>query len=98
MARRIGIPIFREPSGAKPGHVQSLGLILDQLRPAFGQAAWHAYLENLLTDPLGLNLRNVIAHGLRDQVDRLDAALLIQAACYLRLLKVETGGEQPPPK
>jgi hypothetical protein len=94
MARRIGIPIIREPSGAKPGHVQSLGLILDQLKPVFGQVAWHAYLENLLTDPLGLNLRNVIAHGLRDKIDRLDAALLIQAACYLRLLR----GEQPPPK
>jgi hypothetical protein len=95
MARRIGIPIIREPSGGKPGRVQSLGPILDQLRPVFGQAGWHAYLENLLADPLGLNLRNVIAHGLRDQIDRLDAALLIQAACYLRLLHVTQPEEAP---
>jgi hypothetical protein len=87
MARRIGLPIIREPSGGKPGRVQSLGPILDQLKPAFGESGWHAYLENLLADPLGMNLRNVIAHGLRDQIDRLDAALLIQAACYLRLLQ-----------
>ncbi len=88
LARRVGIPIIREPRGRTPGRVQSLGDVLAQLRPHFAHlsAGWHAYLENLLTDPLGLNLRNVIAHGLHDRIDRLDAALLIQAACYLRLL------------
>ena len=91
LARHLGIPTYLEPSGASPGREHPLGWILEQLRPVFARGArgWHAYLFNLLADSLGLNLRNVIAHGLRDEIDRGDAALLLQAACYLRLLKVE---------
>jgi hypothetical protein len=87
-ARRLGIPIVVEPSGPKPGHVKSLSPILDQLRPAFAQRGWHAYVENVLADPLGLNLRNAIAHGLRDRIDEVDAALLIHVACFLRSLEL----------
>jgi len=91
LAQKVGIPTYTEPSGVKPGHERSLGWILDQLKPVFATAlGWHAYLENLLVDPLGLNLRNVIAHGLRDEIDRGDAALLLQAACFLRLVKLSS--------
>lgn len=85
-ARRAGVPIIREPQGPKPGGVRSLGDLLWALRGAFGEDAWRLYLENLLTDQLGINLRNVVAHGLRAEVDRLDVVLLVHAACYLRLL------------
>jgi hypothetical protein len=87
-ARRLGIPIVVEPSGPKPGHVKSLGPMLDQLRPAFAQRGWHAYVENALAEPLGLNLRNAIAHGLRDRIDEVDAALLIHVASFLRSLEL----------
>ena len=90
MARTAGIPIIREPSGPTPGRVMSLGPLLARLEPLFADAGWHAYLTNLLVDELGLNLRNVIAHGLRDRVDQHDAALLIQAVCYLRSLGVSS--------
>ncbi len=91
LARHLGIPTYLEPSGANPGRERPLGWILEQLRPVFARGArgWHAYLVNLLADSLGLNLRNVIAHGLCDEIGRGDAALLLQTGCYLRLLKVE---------
>lgn len=87
-ARQLRIPIVVEPSGPNPGHVKSLAPILDQLSPAFAQRGWHAYIRNVLADPLGLNLRNAIAHGLRDRIDEVDAALLIHVACYLRSLEL----------
>jgi Domain of unknown function (DUF4209) len=86
LARRAGIPIIREPQGPRPGGVRSLGDLLRALRGAFRDDSWRLYLENLLTDQLGMNLRNVVAHGLRLEVNRLDAVLLVHAACYLRLL------------
>ena len=88
-ARRVGIPIIREPIGVETGGVRGLGAILRDLGGAFRHAGWHAYLENLLTDQLGLNLRNAVAHGLRPQFTKVDSALLIHAACYLRLLGLE---------
>jgi hypothetical protein len=46
--------------------------------------SWRRYLANALTDPLGVNLRNVIAHGLGTPGTADDAALLIHIACRLR--------------
>jgi hypothetical protein len=54
---------------------------------------WHEYLNLLLRDQLGFNLRNVIAHGVRAQISADDAALLLHTACFLRLLQVS---KQPP--
>jgi len=93
LAREIGLPIIREPYGGKPGGVRPLGELLHQLRGRFGSPGWHAYLLHLLVDPLGLNLRNVIAHGVRARIARTDAALLLHAAAFLRLLEVQN---QPP--
>lgn len=45
-----------------------------------------------MCDPLALNLRNNIAHGLAGRVGRSNAALLIQAACYMALFR------DPPPE
>lgn len=97
LARVLGVPTYLEPEGMTPGRERSLSWILDQVEPVFagGALGWHAYLKNLLIDPLGLNLRNSIAHGLRDRVDQGEAALLIQAACVLRLLKLENREPTP---
>ncbi len=91
IARQLGLPIIREPIAGKPGGVRSLGEILHALNGRLPAGGWHAYLTNLLSDPLGLNLRNVIAHGLRPEISAQDAALLLHAACFLRLL----GAPQP---
>uniref|UniRef100_A0A831T979 DUF4209 domain-containing protein n=1 Tax=Thermorudis peleae TaxID=1382356 RepID=A0A831T979_9BACT len=52
------------------------------------------YLWNLLSNPTGLNLRNMILHGLTPRAERTHAAILIHAACFLRFLRVTQVGEQ----
>jgi hypothetical protein len=80
--------VRRRPRG-KSGTVQPLGELLYQLHERFfGSEAWRTYLLHLLVDPLGLNLRDVIAHGVRARTERADAALLLHAAAFLRLDRV----------
>lgn len=86
LARQLRLPVIREPQGDKPGGVRSLGDLLFALEGHLPTAGWHAYLFSLLSDPLGLNLRNVIGHGMRAGISIQDAALLLHAACYLRLV------------
>ena len=93
LARGVGIVVIREPVADKPGGVRSLGDIFFALQGRM-PAGWHAYLYHLLSDPLGPNLRNVIAHGVRAQIDRQDAALLLHAACLLRQVQLK----EPPPQ
>lgn len=88
LARRLSIPIINEPRGEKVGGVRTLGGILEALEGAFPTPGWHIYLRSLLVDPLGANLRNVVAHGLRTSVSAQDASLLIHSACFLRALTV----------
>lgn len=97
MARRVGVPVFREPEGEKPGGVEGLGSLLQDISGAFADPGWHAYLVVLLSDPLGLNLRNVISHGLTPQVGRPAAALLLQAACLLSSFGLAQPEQEPKP-
>lgn len=93
LARQLGVPIIREPIGEEPGRWRSLGdLLFNALPGRLPTLGWHGHLINLLIDPLGLNLRNVIAHGVRERIDRGDVALLLHAACFLRLVALV-----PPP-
>lgn len=85
VARRIGIPIIKLPSGDKVGGSRTLGAVLIDLNQALPEP-WGDYLFNLLADPLGHNLRNRIAHGLVAKVGSSDAALLIQVACFLSMI------------
>jgi hypothetical protein len=81
----VGIPVIKQPIAGKPGGVYSLGLLLDELRGRLDES-WRRYLAHLLSDPLGLNLRNEIGHGLIGVVDQSRCALLVHAVCHLRLL------------
>jgi hypothetical protein len=87
VARQLGLPVIREPRDGKPGGVRSLGDILFSLKGRLPTPGWHAYLFSLLSDPLGPNLRNVVGHGMRPRISTEDAALLLHAACFLRLLE-----------
>ncbi len=88
MARKVGIAIVREPRPeAEVGGVVTLGALLHDLECAFSDKSWHAYLCHLLTDPLGLNLRNNISHGLQLEFGAAEAALLIQVALLLSKMK-----------
>ena len=57
--------VYSEPRGSSPGGVRTLGAILEDLRPVFGDdhEGWWRSLRTALTDPLGLNLRNRYLHG-----------------------------------
>lgn len=87
LARELGLAIFREPVGSTPGQVIPLGALLNNLRGKLDES-WRRYFVNLLTNPIGMNLRNRICHGLIEQVTRSDVALLIHAACNLRLIRI----------
>ncbi|HXB66410.1 MAG TPA: hypothetical protein VNV42_16215 [Solirubrobacteraceae bacterium] len=98
MARQLGIPVVRavEP-GREIGGVVMLGALLREMAPVFPDEGWHAYLLNLLADPLGLNLRNSISHGLHGRVGAVAAALLVQAALFLAGLSLDDSHETPTP-
>ena len=61
---------------------------MSKLRELEPDVGWLDYLEALLCDPLSINLRNDIAHGIVEQVGSAGAALLLQAACFLALLRL----------
>jgi hypothetical protein len=86
LARRAGLIVIREPRGERSGGVRSLGETLLSLRPVFGDESWWRYLWNALAEPLGLNLRNRLAHGLAEG-NQLTAAVLLHICCFLPLLK-----------
>jgi hypothetical protein len=87
---KAGITVISMPVGETPGRVKSLGALMSEAlqRDIFRDASRARCLYNLLCDPYGMNLRNSIAHGFITKVRRGEAALLIQAICYLRLLRV----------
>lgn len=99
LARRLGVPVYREPIGNEPGGVETLGTLLRATGPAFANAGLHAYFVVLLVDPLGLNIRNKVAHGLVGMVQKPATALLLQVACVLSSFQLGTPAEEagPPP-
>lgn len=98
IARQIGMAVVREPSPRREiGGVETLGALLSKLEGAFLHPGWHAYLDNLLVNPLGLNLRNSIAHGPHGTISRLDAALLVQAALLLTGMSLQPVAKPPEP-
>jgi hypothetical protein len=96
LARRLGVPIIQEPRRGRPGGVRGLGAILKALRGRFHDEDWRLYFENLLTDELGLNLRNTVAHGLVPQARQHEAVLLVHLACYLTLIRVAPADDPSP--
>jgi hypothetical protein len=90
MCRQAGLAIIREPRGRKPGGVRLLGDLLNALEGSLDES-WRRYLANLLIDPIGTNLRNRIAHALIPTVAREQTAVLVHAACFLRLLAPDEG-------
>lgn len=93
LARELGFPIIREPVGNKPGGVITLGTLLNMLKDKIDES-WRRYFINLLTNPIGINLRNRVCHGLLPNFGKENAALLIQVACNLRLIRI-TDTNQP---
>jgi len=83
IAGRDGITIVKPAQEGRFGGVVSLKVVMVKLRDLYADTPWLDYLEALMCDPLAINLRNDIAHGLAGRVGGVNAALLIHAACYL---------------
>ena len=96
LAREIGLPIIREPVGATPGGVVQLGSLLIRLEGLMDES-WRRYFYNLLANPIGMNLRNRICHGLLTNATKEEAALLIHVVCNLRLIKISKTDEHGNP-
>jgi hypothetical protein len=91
VARAVGLSVTKSPDArGRPGGVKGLGELLAGLEGSLPEAT-RRYLRALLSEVTGPNLRNRIGHGLTDLVTPQEAALLIQAACHVRLLKVDDG-------
>lgn len=97
VARLNGILIVKRAQEGRFGGVVSLNVVLAKLRELYEPEPWFDYLEALLCDPLAINLRNDIAHGLLERVGGVGAALLIQAACRLTLMGPASASPDEPP-
>lgn len=97
IARDLGLPIIREPVGTTPGGVVQLGNLLVMLQGRTDES-WRRYFHNVLTNPIGVNLRNRICHGLIPKVEKEDAALLIHVVCNLRLIEISQPDESKEPQ
>lgn len=93
IAARAGVTVIKNPQGERPGGVIPLGGILASLKGRMDES-WRRYLANALADPLGINLRNAIAHGLHGPVTRADVIVAVHISCHLRLLG--TGSRDAP--
>jgi hypothetical protein len=90
LARARGITIVKPVSEGSYGGVISLNTVMSKLRAMDPDVEWLDCLEALLCDPLALNLRNLIAHGLVPAIGGGGAALLLHAACFLSHLRPGT--------
>lgn len=86
----VGLPLHVPPAGERPGGVKLLGAMIDMLDRSLPDPAMARYLRTLLIDPLGLNLRNKLAHGLQSEAAGIHAALLIDTLLRVLLLRPNT--------
>ena len=89
LAGTVGLPVTRsiDPQG-RASQVKGLGQLLTELEGALPETT-RRHMRVLLTDPLGLNLRNTVAHGLAPAHGQPEAALLLHAACHLSILMTD---------
>lgn len=89
----LGGAIYQPPRDQRPGRVLGLGEVLRGLEELStgDEAEWFRSFRVALTEPLpGLNLRNRHLHGLTDQAEKPDAAIVLRIAALLRLVEVQS--------
>lgn len=104
LCRRLGLVIYVEPQGSRPGSLKPLGELLSDLAGHFDERRRH-YLKQLLVEPRGYNLRNRALHGFVALATASEAALALQVACLLTLIdltdvspaRAHTSGHEPTP-
>jgi hypothetical protein len=94
-ATLLRLPTYREPMGGKPGRFIGLGDLLRLVAGRFGSEDRRQYFLTLLADPMGVNLRNLVLHGLSPKAARPEAALCLHVAIALALMaKREPGSPE----
>jgi hypothetical protein len=77
----------------RPGQYPGLGFLLTQLRDLGFDVSWYRYLWTVFASPVGLNLRNELAHGFTSQLGANPAALAIHASCFLTTVQVTSADQ-----
>ena len=90
---------YEEPQGDQPGAAKTLGKLLRDSSHCMPEELLHP-LRVLLTNPLGLNLRNRYLHGIVThapdaQALQQDAVLVLWIAAHLRLLRLKPSTDSP---
>ena len=76
---------YVEPQAGRDGRESTLGRLISLL-PESLPALFRWDLRTILTDPLGLNLRNVHLHGLAEAEPKHDTAIILCTAARLTLI------------
>ena len=80
---------YIEPKQGRDGHESTLGRLISMLDPHLPKS-FRLELGAVLTDPLGLNLRNTHLHGLAEPYPKHDAAIVLYTAARLTLIHAVT--------
>lgn len=84
--RELDVAIYRIQLGKRPGQYPPLGALLGELVDLGFDEAWIYYLRWLLTDHMGQNLRNEVAHGRVRDASEANAVMVLRALLLVVLL------------
>ncbi len=90
LLREVDEPLYRVEKGKSVGQFPGLGAMLPKLHSRGLTKDWQRYFEVVLL-PEGLNLRNIMAHGLAARIGRVDALLILRAAALFVVISPPDG-------
>jgi len=83
LLRELDEGIYRLQVAKDPGQYPGLYVLLQELERVALDESWTYFLRWLLLGPLGMNIRNEVAHGFVADIDPVYAALVLRAAALL---------------
>ena len=87
LAMALGRVVPQPPRPGTDSAPPSLGTILAELQTDLTDE-YRLWFQHLLTDAMGLNLRNAIGHGTAGIIDEGSASLLLMASCFMLNLEL----------
>jgi hypothetical protein len=92
LLRELDEGIYRLQVAKDPGQYPGLYVLLQELEKLALDESWAYFLRWLLLGPLGMNIRNEVAHGFVTNISPVYAALTLRAAALL----ITVVAPQPP--
>jgi hypothetical protein len=83
LLRELDEGIYRLQVAKDPGQYPCLYVLLQELEKLALDESWAYFLRSLLLGPLGMNIRNEVAHGFVTDVSPVYTALTLRAAAPL---------------